>query len=57
MNELNLQNEYKKPSFCDILGSILYDPNLYKVEFLNKQSNSSKKQGISGFFTWLDQYI
>ena len=46
-----------RPNFCDVIGSILYDPKLYKVKFLENQSNSKKKLGISGFFAWLDQYI
>ncbi len=55
--ELNIIDGYKKPNFCDIVGSILYDQNIFKINFLEKQSNSRKKQGISSFFTWLDQYI
>ncbi len=57
LNELNIQKEFNRPNFCDVLGSILYDPHLFKIDFLKKHSNSKKKQGISGFFTWLDQYI
>ena len=57
ISELNLQKDFKKPNYCDVIGSILYDPNLYKINFIEKQSISKKKQGISGFFTWLDQYI
>ncbi len=57
INELNIEKDYSKPNFSDVVGSILYDQNLYKIEFLEKQANSRKKQGISGFFTWLDQYI
>ena len=57
INDLNLKKEYKKPSFCDVIGTILYDPNFYKIDFIEKSINSRKKQGISSFFTWLDQYI
>ncbi len=57
INELNLDKNYKKPGFCDVVGTILYDQNLYKINFLEKRSNSKKKRGISGFFSWLDQYI
>ncbi len=54
---LNLPKDYYKPNFSDIVGSILYDPAFYKINFLEKHSNLKKKHGISGFFTWLDQYI
>ncbi len=57
IEQLNLDNNFKKPNFCDIIGSILYDQDLFKIDFLAKQSKNSKKRGISGFFTWLDQYI
>ena len=49
--------DFKKPNFCDIIGSILYDQDLFKIDFLANKSKTSKKRGISGFFTWLDQYI
>ena len=57
IDNLNLSKNYNKPNFCDVIGSIMYDPNLYKLNFNQKKSNSTKKLGISGFFTWLDQYI
>ena len=57
LDQLNLENNFKKPNFCDIIGSILYDQDLFKIDFLANQKKTSKKQGISGFFTWLDQYI
>ena len=57
LDKLNLNKNYNKPNFCDVIGSIMYDPNLYKLNFNQKNSNSEKKLGISGFFTWLDQYI
>jgi len=57
LEQLNLDNNFKKPNFCDIIGSILYDQDLFKIDFLANQSKSSKKQGISSFFSWLDQYI
>ncbi len=57
IEQLNLDNNFKKPNFCDIIGSILYDQDLFKIDFLTKQSKNSKKRGISSFFTWLDQYI
>ena len=57
LDQLNLENNFKKPNFCDIIGSILYEQNLFKIDFLANQSKTSKKRGISAFFTWLDQYI
>ncbi len=57
LEQLNLDNNFKKPNFCEIIGSILYDEDLFKIDFLANQSKTSKKRGISGFFTWLDQYI
>ena len=57
LSELNLHKDNNRASFCDVIGTILYDPNLFRVDFLYNQSNSKKKHGISSFFTWLDQYI
>ena len=57
LEQLNLDNNFKKPNFCDIIGSILYNQDLFKIDFLANQSKNSKKRGISSFFTWLDQYI
>ncbi len=57
LEQLNLDNNFKKPNFCDIIGSILYEQNLFKIDFLANQSKNTKKRGISGFFSWLDQYI
>ena len=54
---LNIAKDYNKPNYCDVIGSILYDPNFHKINFLEKQSNTLKKRGITGFFSWLDQYI
>ena len=50
LDQLNLENNFKKPNFCDIIGSILYDQDLFKIDFLANQSKNSKKRGISGFF-------
>ena len=53
----NLDKEYNRSNFCDILGTILYDEKKYKLNFFAKGSNYRKNKGISGFFSWLDQYI
>ncbi len=57
LEQLNLESHFKRPNFCDIIGSILYDQDLFKIDFLANQSKTSKKRGISSFFAWLDQYI
>ena len=57
LDQLNLENNFKKPNYCDIVGSILYDNDLFKINFLSNHLKTSKKRWISGFFTWLDQYI
>jgi len=57
LEQLNLENNFKKPNFCDIIGSILYDQDLFRIDFLANHPKTSKKPGISSFFTWLDQYI
>ena len=57
INELNLPKSFNKPNFCDVIGTVLYDPNMFRINFLDKQSIKKKNQGISGFFAWLDQYI
>ena len=57
LEQLNLENNFKRPNFCDIIGSILYDQDLFKIQFLTNQSKNAKKRGFSSFFTWLDQYI
>ena len=33
LEQLNLENDFKKPNFCDIIGSILYDQELFKIDF------------------------
>ena len=57
LEQLNLNNNFKRPNFCDIIGSILYEEDLFKIDFLANQSKNAKKRGISSFFSWLDQYI
>ncbi len=57
LSQFNLDKVYNRSNFCDILGTILYDEKHYKLNFLTKASNLRKNNGISGFFSWLDQYI
>ena len=57
LSQFNLNKEYNRSNFCDIFGTILYDENIYKLNFLSKGSNLRKNRGIYGFFSWLDQYI
>ena len=56
-NEIKVPEDYYKPGFCDIIGSIMFDPSVHKIKFLEKHAKKTKNQGISGFFSWLDQYI
>ncbi len=57
LEQLNLENNFNRPNFCDIIGSILYDKDLFKIDFLANHAKTSKKRGILSFFAWLDQYI
>ena len=57
LKDLNLGMDFAKPNYSDIIGTILYDPNLFKLNLIAKTSKSKKKPGISSFFSWLDQYI
>tara|TARA_B100001057_G_scaffold459346_1_gene509414 strand:+ start:390 stop:1610 length:1221 start_codon:yes stop_codon:yes gene_type:complete len=57
LTQFNLDKNYNKSNFCDILGTILYDESIYKLNFLTKAKNFRRNRGISGFFSWLDQYI
>ena len=43
LDQLNLENNFKKPNFCDIIGSILYDQDLFKIDFLSKSIKKIKK--------------
>ncbi len=56
-DHLNLKREFYKPNFSDVIGTIIFDIHDFKVNFLTKSTKINKKQGISGFFAWLDQYI
>lgn len=53
----NLDKNFNRPNYCDILGSVIFDQNLFDLNLLQKRAKSQKKPGISSFFTWLDQYI
>ena len=44
-------------SFSDVIGSSLYNPDVFLDKILEKQGKKQKKQGFKGFFNWLDQYI
>ena len=52
-----MQKEYKKPNFSDVIGTVLYDKNIHKINIIEKKTKFRKKTGIPGFFAWLDQYI
>ena len=57
LNDFNLKNGFNNPSYCDVIGTIMYDPNIYKIDFLEKSHKTKKNLGFSSFFSWLDQYI
>ncbi len=57
LKDLNLDMDFAKPNYSDIIGTILYDPNLFKLNLISKTTKSKKKPRISSFFSWLDQYI
>lgn len=57
LDKFNLNKDYNKPGFSDVIGSIAYNPNLYEIDFLKKSEKNKKNLGISTFFSWLDQYI
>ena len=44
-------------SFSDVIGSSLFNPDVFLDKILDKQGKKQKKQGFKGFFNWLDQYI
>ena len=44
-------------SFSDVIGSSLFNPDVFLDKILDKQGKKHKKQGFKGFFNWLDQYI
>ena len=57
LESLNINKEYNNPSFCDVIGSVIYDPKKFKINFLENNYKTRKKPSFSGFFAWLDQYI
>ena len=44
-------------SFSDVIGSSLFNPDVFLDKILDKKGKKQKKQGFKGFFNWLDQYI
>ena len=44
-------------SFSDVIGSSLFNPDVFLDKILDIQGKKQKKQGFKGFFNWLDQYI
>ena len=45
-----LQKEYKKPNFSDVIGTVLYDKNIHKIDFFEKKTKFRKKHWNSWFF-------
>ena len=44
-------------SFADVIGCSLFNPDIFLDKIIEKKGKKEKKQGIKGFFNWLDQYI
>ena len=44
-------------SFADVIGCSLYSADTYLDKIIDKSGKKQKKQGFTGFFNWLDQYI
>ena len=57
LESLNLEKNFLKPNFTDVIGTVLYDPSDFSINFLKKDEKNKKKPGFSSFFAWLDQYI
>ena len=49
LEEYNMQKEYKKPNFSDVIGTVLYDKNIHKIDFIEKKQNLEKKQEFRVF--------
>ncbi len=54
---LSSQEVLKNSSFADVIGSSMFDPDIFLDKIIEKQGKKQKKQGFNGFFNWLDQYI
>ena len=54
---LNIDPKFKKAMYSDIIGTILFESDQIKENYLDKTDKKRKKASISGFFSWLDQYI
>tara|TARA_Y100000590_G_scaffold383322_1_gene453853 strand:+ start:1554 stop:2774 length:1221 start_codon:yes stop_codon:yes gene_type:complete len=57
LDYLNIEKNISKANFADIIGTVLFEPKNHSIKYINKESNSKKNLGFSGFFSWLDQYI
>ena len=54
---LNIDPKFKKAIYSDIIGTILFESDQIRENYLDKTDKKRKKASISGFFSWLDQYI
>ncbi len=53
-----LSSKFIKPQFSQTVGTLLYNPADYELDFLLKNREKNKKKSILGrFSSWLDQYI
>ena len=56
-NEIDTEKNLYNSSFADVIGCSLYNKSDFLDNIIEKQGKKQKKQGIKGFFNWLDQYI
>ena len=57
LDKFNISKSFKKAIYSDIIGTILYEKDQFFHKYNDKLDKNIKKVSISGFFTWLDQYI
>ena len=57
ISDLKIEKNYNKPDFCDIIGTILYDENLHKIKFSEKQSNLRKNEEFQAFYLARSIYL
>ena len=57
LDKFNIGKTYKKAIYSDVIGTILYEKDEFFHKYKDKLDKNRKKVSISGFFTWLDQYI
>ena len=57
IDELGIDKNFNKPSFSDLIGTILFNPEDFSIKYTKNQQKNQKKPSFSRFFSWIDQYI